>query len=317
MNATVCTLFEGHYHFGVAALTNSLYRHGFVGSIYAGYRGQLPKWASKAKPNESLRWKGGKTLQVAGNIELHFLPVTTNHHLANYKPDFMLKLWRGPAEKATSISYFDPDIVIKCRWTFFDAWMTYGIALVHEIVNNPMPYNHPIRLGWGKLAENANLRICNDLNNYFNSGFCGVSKENVEFIENWRKLIESAVTYFGFNPAQMGMSKDTPHTLGAAGDQDAMNLAAMCSKLPMSEVGPEGMDFKAGGSIMSHAAGTKKPWKKQFILSSFKGIRPSIADKEYWKYVNGPIENYSSIKRIVKRSSISVASLIGRLYSRK
>ena len=66
----VCTLFEGHYHYGVAALVNSLYKQGYRGSIYAGYRGSLPKWADQA---HVLHGEGEMTLAVAGDLCIHFI----------------------------------------------------------------------------------------------------------------------------------------------------------------------------------------------------------------------------------------------------
>ena len=98
--SVVCTLFEGHYHYGVAALTNSLYAAGYRGVIFAGYRGDLPPWTAKAIDNSALG-KGGKTLMIRKDLHLHFIPLSTEYHLTNYKPDFMIRLFQGPAKDAS------------------------------------------------------------------------------------------------------------------------------------------------------------------------------------------------------------------------
>ena len=113
--ATICTLFEGSYHFGLAALVNSLFRSGFTGVIYAGYRGELPPWA-KARVSASNR------LSVSSGIEIEFIPLETSIHLSNYKPTFILDVATKYAKDATSIFYFDPDIVVYCRWSVFERW---------------------------------------------------------------------------------------------------------------------------------------------------------------------------------------------------
>ena len=103
MSYAICTLFEGNYHYGVAALSNSLYRKKFRGSIYVGYRGKLPDWANSAKDTTSFEWNGSKTLEVGEGMQVHFLPLDTDYHFANYKPLYMLRLFDGPATDAEGV----------------------------------------------------------------------------------------------------------------------------------------------------------------------------------------------------------------------
>lgn len=38
---TICTLFDGDFHYGLAAMLNSLVQAGYKGTVWAGYRGAL------------------------------------------------------------------------------------------------------------------------------------------------------------------------------------------------------------------------------------------------------------------------------------
>ncbi len=316
MNAVICSLFEGHHHYGVAVLVNSLYYQGYRGSVYIGYRGELPAWARAAKNNISLQWNEGKTLELIENFQIHFLPVDIDYHLTNYKPLFMLRLLEGAAKDADGMVYFDPDITIKCKWNFFDNWMTYGVALVQELISNPMPSSHPTRLGWVDVINKANKQTKRDLNYYFNAGFCGVSRRNIEFIKLWSDIIVIASKQYGLDRKKFISSSDRTQHFNII-DQDALNITAMCSDAPISEVGPDGMNFLPGAWIMSHAIGSPKPWNKSFILMSLKGNSPTRADRDFWAAADGPIKNFKRSYIKWKTLSMSVAGFIGRFYSRK
>src|ERR1700749_3152021 len=102
--ATVCTVAEGQYHFGVAALCNSLYRHGYRGRVWVGYRGALPGWAED--PVDCGAWH---ERAVAPDFTVRFVPVEGAWHLANCKPMLLRRILEALAPDAKGLIYFDSD----------------------------------------------------------------------------------------------------------------------------------------------------------------------------------------------------------------
>jgi len=194
--------------------------------------------------------------------------------------------------------------------------MSNGVALVHEITSNDMPPTHPLRLEWEKVLLKCNRQIKRRTHSYINAGFCGVARKNIEFLKVWLEIMDTAIEHYNVTPDQWDHSLPRSFIFYVA-DQDALNIAAMSCESPISEMGPEAMDFTNGGWTMSHAVGSPKPWKKNFLLSALKGVPPSLPDRAFWINVESPIAYYSPalIKR--KKLSVSVAALIGRFYSRR
>lgn len=315
MNSIVCTLFEGDYHLGVAALINSLHISGFQGTIFAGYRGSLPKWAVTAVEDSNLSWPGARTMDLGAGIKVSFLPVNTRYHFTNFKPKFALQIARSAEIQADKIFYFDPDIVIKCRWSFFQSWISEGVGLVHEIVSNDMPPTHPVRLQWKRILRKHGLECKREVYSYINAGFFGVSADHLDFLELYQYFVQVAIDDFNIDVTSFDWSLSREHPF-YANDQDALNIAAMCCSSPISEMGPEAMDFIHGGFVMSHAVGRAKPWRKKYIRSALRGVAPSLADKAYWSSASGIVNNYTDATLNLTKAGLSIASLIGRIYRR-
>lgn len=331
MISTICTLYEGHYHYGVAALSNSLYKNGFRGEIYVGYRGMLPPWAATAYENDVLGWENAKTFQATEGLQLHFLPLVTDYHLTNYKPDFMLKLWEGPAKEAEAMFYFDPDIVVVAPWNFFEEWCHCGVAVCEDI-NSPLYEFHPRRVYWRNYFKTFKKNLIFNSSIYVNGGFVGVLFENISFIDNWRQLQElMAKEIGGLNKSIFNQSKglekknnpyysdgkmNNPYYAFGTTDQDALNAAIEAYDGKISSLPKSAMAIEPGTHVLPHALGSIKPWKKKFFLNFFNGNPPTPVDKYYWLNTLYPIKSHKSffIKR--KFLAIKIISFLSRFYKK-
>ena len=305
--AAICTLFEGGYHYGVGALVNSLYAHGFRGVVWAGYRGALPPWATPMADGPAY-----SEYRVAEGCLIRFVKLQTDRHLTNYKPVFLLDLWKNHCPEADALFYFDPDIVVKCAWSFFEEWAGYGVALCED-VNSPMPSSHPIRHAWRRFCSGRGVPLLREMDAYVSGGFVGLIRRYAAILDTWKTLIEGLEEETG-NLKQLGF-RDRPYAF-YNGDQDVLNMTIMSSSEPLSLIGKEGMDFSVGGYTMSHAAGGAKPWKKQMLASALRGIAPSLQDKAYWRNVSYPICLYSAPAMLLHRCDMMAGSAMGLVVRR-
>jgi hypothetical protein len=307
VNSAICTLFEGDYHLGLAALVNSLSAHGFKGTVYAGYRGPLPPWASTTDPSG--------TINVTSDITITFVPLTTTIHLTNYKPDFMLDLWKNHCPDADSLFYFDPDIVIKCRWQFFEEWADFGVAVCRDM-NGDMPNTHPLRQMWRRILQPLGITFHRSLDVYVNGGFVGVSRKQYAFVDLWKTtLSHMEICSTDLNKLSQG-DRTIPFSFP---DQDALNITCMAHSGEISAVGADGMDFQwgGGGYIMSHAAGGVKPWRKRFLLNLLtKFQRPSIADRGFAANIDGPLHPFPPARLLRIKLDLFLARALGRFIGR-
>lgn len=322
MQAVACTLFEKSYHYGVAALVNSLYKHGFRGNFYAGYTGMLPRWASGARTGTHPSWPGMRTLAVAPGLQLHFLPLETDYHLTNYKPDFMLQLWEQLGSEVRTMFYFDPDIIVARPWQMFIEWTECGVALCED-VNSPLPRHHPRREAWRKYYKKAGIRLRFRDPIYANGGFVGLNHSQLDFLRLWKLVQEKMGAGIGGLSRSMFTSKDSLETAGGAffpfakTDQDALNATVEAYGKSISFVCKDGMGFEEGVQLMHHALGTPKPWDWQPFGRLVAGYPPRPADRLYWETMGtGPVRTHRGPAVYRRRLAIRIALAIGRFYHR-
>jgi hypothetical protein len=307
MKTVVVTLFEGDYHLGAAVLINSLSAAGFSGTVVCGHRGPIPPWAGAITRLEK--------------VEVRFVAIATAIHLTNYKSEFLLQVWNDLQPDAEQLFYFDPDIVIRARWSFFQEWADYGVALVED-VNSPMPESHPRRAAWRRCLQQRQQLVRRETSSYLNGGFIGLGRAQQGFLHEWRAAMAIVDQEIGglehsmFSFGATRPDRESPTYPFNKTDQDALNIAVMTAAQPISVMGGEAMDFRPGGWTMSHALGAEKPWRKHYLRAALAGRAPSAADREFWRHTAGPMAVFSSATRRFRRWSLRLASLIGRFYRR-
>ncbi|MDM0090944.1 MULTISPECIES: hypothetical protein [unclassified Variovorax] len=151
MRSTVCTLFEGHYHHGVATLVNSLVAAGFEGTVWAGHRGPLPAWLVR---HAGFDCRAGR-LQVTPEVALQTLALDPPRSLNYQKPAFMRELLHLHDPAAEAVVYLDPDLVVKCAWAEIEAWFAGGEVALVEDLDGALPSDHPRREGWPRFFAAA------------------------------------------------------------------------------------------------------------------------------------------------------------------
>ena len=303
-----CTLYSGHYHLGVGALANSLYRSGFRGKICVGYQPPLPPWAAGA------RSIGGKALlEVAPAFTIEFIPWRSQGNMSLEKPRFLLHVLDEAAPRALGVLHFDADIVVNASWDFFERWLDQGIALCLDAGYPLVPALHPWRRDWKTLAA-AEGHVCRDLDYYANSGFVGIPRQYREFAICWAALI---ARYVSLNPQMCNRVKFNAREHAFTGDQDMLNAAMMATHAPLSIIGRDAMDFVPGGFLMSHAIDDLKPWQRNYVLSALGGRPPVAAEKAYWRYTDFPIRLFTPLRSAMTKSALTAASALGRFYARR
>jgi hypothetical protein len=304
----VFALYDGDFHIGLGALVNSLYRAGFHGIVYVGYRGQLPPWARPSTAQD-----GVVHYDVAAGCAIRFIKVDFAGHLTNSKPRFIKTTIETFCPDVRRAFYFDVDIVVKCPWAFFQHWADCGIAVCKDINEPQMSGNHPLRGYWRDMAARLGYS-CREYDGYFNGGFVGMVRENLPLLTVWQRLIDQLGTD---GIALDGLTyAPRPHPAQNL-DQDMLNVALMATSYALSPVENSNMDMAPGGYVMAHALSGRKPWRQWYILDALRGYPPTLAHKAFWTAVERPIRLYSDRQRRARRACMILASAIGRFYGRR
>ncbi|HEY1081993.1 MAG TPA: hypothetical protein VGE29_07015 [Prosthecobacter sp.] len=306
MKTAFCTLCEGDYHLGAAALLNSLIACGFDGVYVIGWRGAPPPWLEGLEKNKD----GGYVLQKT-RIVLEEL--RTPWLLAHVKPRFMLDVLHRMVPEAEAVFYADPDIVVDAPWAFFESWVGRGVAICEDCCFPNLSRHHYLRLCWRDFIHNQLGMQCDPtIERDYNSGFAGVMRGDTVFLETWDRALV-AMEKSGVSLAKLKPGTRFDAFFGT--DQDAMNMAAMTYGDRLSTLGPEGMGFSTGMTAMWHAVDSPKPWRKRYLRSLLReGRRVDNANRQFWKHARWPVQAWSSKNLLLRDIDRKAAIFLSRFY---
>jgi hypothetical protein len=304
----VCTLAEGSYFYGLAALANSLVRAGFKGSILVGYRGNRPAWLEGLKKDSTV-----DAYLVTSEVCLQLIEIPGTWHLANHKGRLIKQIFHEIVPSADLVYFFDTDIVITHAWSTLAGWARDGVVVALDMADTYMPPHHVYRRAWKALAAKIN-RKCRDFTGYVNSGCVGINRQFAEFAEVWTLLMEELER----EGADMNKMKNWTGRLEFARmDQDVLNATIMATDTPIALLSAEAMGWFPGtGEIMPHAMVWKKPWVRNYIFDALRGFPPDRIYRTYWQFVEGPIRPFGEWDLKRKKTALKIARLIGFFHTR-
>ena len=305
MKTAIISSYEGHYHYGVAALINSAVSVGFDGLFIIAYRGSLPRWV------QSLKSVGSEQYAV-GNSRLYFYREEPPRHFGYHKPFAAQNIFdRFP--EVEMLFYADPDITFLAPWSFFEVWANLGVALVEDSNFPRVQSNHPWRAAWKNLLNLAGLEAHgSNSESYANSGFFGITRRDRDLLKIW---VDVTLAYeaTGKSTASFQMVNRWE---GVVGDQDLQAAALMAWTGPCSIIGPEAMGFTGHYFILSHAIESPKPWAKSYFLTAMKGTPPTVAGGHFLRAVSGAIKPFSKSEFVLRTWDFRAAQLVSRVWKR-
>ena len=216
MKTAIISSYEGHYHYGVAALINSAVAVGFDGLFIIAYRDSLPPWVQNLTSGDNEQYS-------LENTRIYFQREEPPRHFGYQKPFAALNIFERFPDVET-LFYADPDITFMAPWRFFQDWADLGVALVEDSNFPRVQANHPWRAAWKNLLGLAGLEghsVKSDC--YVNSGFFGINRRERVFLRIWAD-VTLAYEASGKSTKSFQMANRWE---GVVGDQDLQAAAMM------------------------------------------------------------------------------------------